>query len=193
MLFKVIALIEMAVFYICYFTKMYVQKKKGIQTDQMGKGKTGFVKFIEVTLKIMTLCVPLVEVISILVIQPMFLGYVRWIGAIVACIGVAVFVISVITMKDSWRAGVSEEEQTELVTNGIYQISRNPAFLGFDMLYIGILCMFYNWLLFIISLLTMIMFHLQIVNVEEEFLVQAFGDEYIAYKKKVYRYLGRKI
>ncbi len=45
----------------------------------------------------------------------------------------------------------------------------------------------------IISLLTMIMFHLQIVNVEEEFLVHAFGDEYITYKKKVHRYLGRKI
>lgn len=86
MLFKIIALIEMAVFYICYFTKMYVQKKKGIQTDQMGKGKTGFVKFIEVTLKIMTCCVPLVEIISIFAIQPMFLGHIRWVGAIIAWI-----------------------------------------------------------------------------------------------------------
>lgn len=193
MLFQAIALIEMAVFYICYFTKMYVQKKKGIQTNQMGKGKIGFVKFIEVTLKIMTCCVPLVELISIFAIQPMLLGFIRWVGAIIACIGVTVFVISVITMKDSWRAGVSETEKTELITNGIYQISRNPAFLGFDFLYIGILCMFFNWLLFIISLLTMIMFHLQIVNVEEEFLIHAFGDEYIAYMKKVHRYLGRKI
>ena len=33
--------------------------------------------------------------------------------------------ISVVTMRDSWRAGVSEKEKTKLVTNGIYQISRN--------------------------------------------------------------------
>lgn len=193
MLFKIIALIEMSVFYLCYFTKMYVQKKKGIQTNQMGKGKIGFVKFIEVTLKIMTCCVPFVELISIFAIQPLAGVHIRWVGAIIACIGVIVFVISVITMKDSWRAGVSETEKTELVTGGIYQISRNPAFLGFDYLYIGVLCMFFNWLLFIVSLLTMIMFHLQIVNVEEEFLLHTFGDEYIAYKNKVHRYLGRKI
>ncbi|EKC72198.1 isoprenylcysteine carboxyl methyltransferase family protein, partial [human gut metagenome] len=47
--------------------------------------------------------------------------------------GDMVFVISVWTMKDSWRAGVSKTDQTELVTDGIYQISRNPAFLGFDL------------------------------------------------------------
>ena len=42
-------------------------------------------------------------------------------------------------MRDFWRAGIPETDKTELVTEGIYQISRNPAFLGFDLLYIGIL------------------------------------------------------
>ena len=42
-------------------------------------------------------------------------------------------------MRDFWRAGISETDKTELVTEGIYQISRNPAFLGFDVLYFGIL------------------------------------------------------
>ena len=56
----------------------------------------------------------------------------------------AVFVTSVVTMRDSWRAGVSKTDKTELVTDGIYQISRNPAFLGFDLVYIGILLMFFN-------------------------------------------------
>ena len=42
-------------------------------------------------------------------------------------------------MRDSWRAGISETDKTELVTEGIYQISRNPAFLRFDLLHIGIL------------------------------------------------------
>jgi protein-S-isoprenylcysteine O-methyltransferase Ste14 len=31
------------------------------------------------------------------------------------------------------------------------------------------------------------------VNVEEDFLVEAFGEEYLKYKAKVCRYLGRKI
>ena len=42
-------------------------------------------------------------------------------------------------MRDSWRAGISETDKTELITEGSYQISRNLAFLVFDLLYIGIL------------------------------------------------------
>ncbi len=53
--------------------------------------------------------------------------------------------------------------ETELVTNGIYQISRNPAFLGFDLLYIGTLLMFFNWILCFLTVFAVIMYHLQIV------------------------------
>lgn len=42
-------------------------------------------------------------------------------------------------MRDSWRAGISETDKTELVTGGIYQFSCNPAFFEFNLLYIGIL------------------------------------------------------
>ena len=52
--------------------------------------------------------------------------------------------------------------------------------------------MFFNWVLLLVSVFAMIMFHLQIVNVEEEFLLDFFGEEYILYKKKVNRYFGRK-
>jgi len=98
----------------------------------------------------------------------------------------------VVAMRDSWRAGVSLRDKTELVTGGIYQISRNPAFLGFDLVYIGMLMMFFNWVLFVITIFAMIMFHLQIVSVEEYFLTETFGNEYIEYKKRVNRYFGRK-
>lgn len=42
-------------------------------------------------------------------------------------------------MRDSWRAGISETDKTELVIEGIYQFSCNLAFLEFNLLYIGIL------------------------------------------------------
>ena len=190
--FQISAVIILLVFYGCYFGKMFMQKKKGIQTDQIGKGKTGFVKMIELTMKVATLLVPLVEIISIAVNVSNLSIIARYLGIVTAILGDIVFVISVWTMKDSWRAGVSPTDKTELVTTGIYQISRNPAFLGFDLVYIGVCLMFFNWLLFLVSVFAMIMFHLQIVNVEEEFLLDSFGEEYISYKKKVNRYFGRK-
>lgn len=192
MWFQAAGIAIMLVFYGCYFVKMISQHKKGIKTDQIGKGKVGFVKFVEITMKVVTYLVPAVEVVSIILNTSFFAVPVRIVGVLVAVVGVAVFIISVLTMRDSWRAGVSKTDKTELVTKGIYKISRNPAFLGFDLMYLGILLMFFNLVLYIVSLFAMLIFHLQIVNVEEEFLLEAFGDEYLRYKKKVCRYIGRK-
>lgn len=192
MIYQVTALVTLAVFYGCYFLKMFRQRQRGIQTDQIGKGKTGFVKIVEVTMKIATFLVPLVELVSIFLRTTAFPQPVRICGAVIGMLGVAVFITSVVTMRDSWRAGVSKTDKTELVTDGIYQISRNPAFLGFDLVYIGILLMFFNPVLFAVSAFAALMFHLQIVNVEEDFLIETFGQAYLDYRKKVCRYLGRK-
>lgn len=193
MIFQILAFIILLLFYGCYFIKMMHQKKNGTQTDQLGKGKTGFSKFVEVVLKTASFLVPIAEIISIALNITGLPAWTRILGTILAILGLAAFVTAVLTMRDSWRAGVSKSDQTSLITNGIFQISRNPAFLGFDLVYAGILLMFFNWALLILSVLAVLIFHLQIVNNEEEFLLEAFGDDYLQYKKKVNRYLGRKL
>ena len=65
MIIKIVTISLMAVFYICYFAKLISQKKQGIKTDQLGKGKEGFVKFIEVALKTITYLLPVIQIISI--------------------------------------------------------------------------------------------------------------------------------
>ncbi len=192
MAYQIIAISLMIAFYGIYFIKLFNQRKRGIQTNQLGKGKKGVPKFIEVALRDVTYLVPLIEVISIF--QNTFLDFVwlRITGITLGVLGVTIFAVSALTMRDSWRAGVPKDENTELVTSGIYAFSRNPAFLGFDLIYIGILAMFFNVSLLIVILLVIVLLHLQIVNVEEDFLQTTFGDDYLAYKKKVCRYIGRK-
>lgn len=193
MIMKLITLSLMAMFYVCYFAKMMSQRKQGITTDQLGKGKQGFTKFIELTLKVTTYVLPVIQIISIFMYAGAMHISIRIAGIILTAVGVIVFVISVAQMKDNWRAGVQREEKTNLVTTGIYSVSRNPAFLGFDLMYIGILFSFFNWYLCVATVIALVLFHLQIVNVEEEFLIEAFGEEYLQYKKKVCRYIGRKL
>ena len=192
MLYQMLGVVILLVFYGCYILKMLAQRRKGIKTDQMGKGKAGPAKAIEITLKVATYLVAVAGVASILWGTTALPTGVRILGACAGLAGDAIFVTSVVTMRDSWRAGVAEGEKTELVTNGIYRISRNPAFLGFDLVYAGILLMFFNWPLCALSAFAGGMFHLQIVRVEEVFLRSAFGEEYLAYEKKVRRYIGRK-
>lgn len=192
MIFRGIALGLMAVFYGCYFIKLLSQKKKGIRTTQIGRGKKGFVKAVECTMMVTTILVPAAELVSIFMPLSQLPDCVRWLGAGTGALGVAALILAVLAMKDSWRAGVPEKDRTRLVTEGIFQISRNPAFLGFDLLYLGILIMFFNWPLLVLSAFGAGLFHLQIVNVEEVFLLETFGDSYLLYKKTVNRYLGRK-
>ena len=190
--YQVLGIAILLMFYTCYILKMLSQRKKGIQTDQMGKGKTGPARTIEITVKAASYLAAIAGVASVLRGTTALPAGVRILGACVGLMGDAVFIAAVITMRDSWRAGVAAGEKTELVTNGIYRISRNPAFLGFDLVYVGILLMFFNWPLCALSAFAVVMFHLQIVRVEEVFLRSAFGAEYAAYEGKVHRYLGRK-
>ena len=190
--FKLISIASIIAFYGCYFLKMFHQKRQGIQTDQIGKDKIGFVKFVEITMKIAAILVFIAGLVSIFLETGNSLTAIRIIGAITSVGGTVIFIVALWTMRDSWRAGVSKTDKTELITNGIYHISRNPAFLGFDLLYIGTLLMFFNWILCFLTVFAVIMYHLQIVNVEENFLLVAFGNEYLKYKKKVCRYIGRR-
>lgn len=47
-------------------------------------------------------------------------------------------------MRDSWRAGIDRTQKTKIINTGIYRYSRNPAFVGFDLLYIGMRLAFSN-------------------------------------------------
>ncbi len=190
---KMLGIVILVVFYFIYIGKLLIQKKKGIQTDQIARGKKkGKVFYIELIMKIATYSVVVVEIISIFTTWSPLPMLIIKVGIALGVIGDAVFATAVITMRDSWRAGIAENEKTEMITSGIYEISRNPAFLGFDCVYISLLLMFFNWTLLLFTLFAMTMLHLQILQ-EERYLPNVFGEEYLIYKSKVHRYLGRKM
>ncbi len=182
------ALAVIAAFYAAYFTKMFLQKRNGVKTNQMGKGdKPKKVLAIETIMKIATYSVVAAEVFSVIFDFAVWRSSYAWIGIGVAAVGVLIFVIAMITMRDSWRAGIPAEDKTELVTTGIYRVSRNPAFLGFDLTYIGLLLSFFNYIHLLFVVFAVIMLHLQILQ-EEKFLTATFGESYVEYKKRTGRY-----
>ena len=187
---KILGMIILLVFYSIYFGKMWIQKRKGIQTNQIAKRENKDQQYyIELTMKVVTWGVVFVEVISIFSVNPNVSQIMNFTGIILGILGNIIFACAITTMKDSWRAGLAE--RTEMLTSGIYQISRNPAFLGFDCVYLGILFMFFNIPLLIITVLAILMLHIQILQ-EEHYLDKEYGIDYRFYKKQVYRYLGRK-
>ena len=192
MTYRLIALFFIAVFYFIYFAKMFIQKKKGIVTNQIAKGKTRDKSYyIELIMKVATILVVVVEVASVYVGIARLPIMFRVIGMYFAFLGDLLFLAATITMKDSWRAGVARDDTKDrsLVTDGIYKYSRNPAFLGFDFLYIGITLMFCNWVLVFVSIWAIVMLHLQILQ-EEKYLLDVHGSVYKEYMDKSSRYAG---
>lgn len=186
------ALLILTLFYGCYLTKAACQKKKGIKTNQMGVGKKGRIRLIELTVQVSAILVLSAELVSIFFgISALPFGC-RIAGVASGIAGVVFFISAIVQMRDSWRAGVPQKDKTEFVSGGVFKISRNPAFLGFDLVYIGILLMFFSWGLLAVSLFAVVILHIQITKVEEPFLSKAFGSEYSEYCKKVRRYFGRR-
>ena len=191
MIFRIFALLIMILFYSIYFGKMIIQKRQGIKTRQLGKGKNQNVRTIEILISIATLIIIPIQLISIILNLTLLDNKIRFIGFLVGILGDILFLIAIITMKNSWRAGIPSEDKIEFVSNGIYKISRNPAFVGFDLMYIGICLLYCNVLTIVFSLFAIIMLHFQILE-EEKCLKKTFGEKYLTYKNKVCRYIGRK-
>ena len=188
--YRILALLVLAVFYGIYLVKQWRQKRRGIRTMQIGRRKDTQTHMVETMMGIATVGIIPAQLLSITFGWSHLSANARFTGFCVGMVGDLIFLISVLCMKDSWRAGIPDSGKTELVTDGIYAYSRNPAFLGFDLQYIGVLLMFCNLLTASFTVFAVTMLHLQILQ-EECYLTVTFGSAYLDYRHRVFRYLGR--
>ena len=189
--YHILALAILIIFYSIYLIKQWMQKRRGIKTMQIGRRKDSNIHTVETLMSIATVGIIPAQLLSILFGWSHLSSNSRFTGFCVGAIGDIIFLISVLCMKDSWRAGIPDRDKTELVTDGIYSYSRNPAFLGFDFQYIGVLLMYCNLLTLMFTIFAISMLHMQILQ-EERYLSSVFGKEYQEYRHKVFRYLGRR-
>ena len=189
--YQMLALLILAVFYGIYLIKQQWQKHRGIQTMQIGRRKETKNHTVETLMGIATVGIIPAQLLSIGFGWSHLSANARFTGFCIGILGDLIFLISVLCMRDSWRAGIPDRDRTELVTNGIYAFSRNPAFLGFYLQYIGVLLMYCNLLTGMFTVFAIVMLHLQILQ-EERYLTTAFGTKYLDYRHQVRRYLGRR-
>ena len=189
--YRLLALVVLALFYSIYFVKQWAQKRRGIQTMQVGHRKEAQTHTVETLMGIATVGIVPAQLLSVGFGWSHLPAGARFTGFCIGIIGDLVFLAAVLCMKDSWRAGIPDQGKTTLVTSGIYRYSRNPAFLGFYLQYTGVMLMYCNLLTAGFTVFAITMLHLQILQ-EERYLTAAFGAEYLDYRRRVFRYLGRR-
>jgi protein-S-isoprenylcysteine O-methyltransferase Ste14 len=77
---------------------------------------------------------------------------------------------------------------TTIVTSGPYRFTRNPLYVGLTLMYCGLTLGFNTWWGFILLVPVLIVMHLGVVQREERYLEQKFGEPYRKYKSTVRRY-----
>jgi len=76
-----------------------------------------------------------------------------------------------------------------LVTDGPFRYTRNPGYLGLTMLYAGIAVLRNALWAILLLLLVLYVIQRQVIGREERYLERTFGEEYLAYKAQVRRWL----
>lgn len=188
----------LSVFGVAYILKLYILRRKyKIKANVLAnKNKSGKAQIVERTLQVATFSWIIVWFGEIIVTQ-LGLGnrlklmnndFISISGLFLITVGIIFFITAAITMKNSWRVGIDKSTKSKLITEGIYKYSRNPAFVGFYLMFIG-LFLVYTDLITCISMLLNIYAMNRLVIEEEKHLEEVFGKEYIDYKKKAPRYL----
>ena len=117
---------------------------------------------------------------------PRFVG---WIGLGLAALG---FVLGVLAMIEFRRARASSNPKKPnkvLVTSGVYRFTRNPIYLGFVFILIGLpLTMGNYWGIILVLPLVTFMKNM-VIQHEEAYLEKEFKDQFAEYCSRVRRWL----
>ncbi len=91
-------------------------------------------------------------------------------------------------MANEWRIGIDNENKVNLITKGMFSITRNPIFLGVIFVFVGLFLIIPNTVTVLILVTGVLLIQIQ-VRLEEEFLRNTLRDEYKSYEKQVNRWL----
>jgi len=111
----------------------------------------------------------------------------HWTGLVLLLGSIVLVLVAQAQMARSWRVGFDEKAKTELVTGGLFRYSRNPVFVGMLLTMLGLFLVLPNALTLLAAALTWAVLQIQ-VRMEEAYLLNAQGEPYMAYMKKVRRW-----
>lgn len=106
----------------------------------------------------------------------------RIVGILFIVLGISVWFIG--TMRSDMDESITENK---LQTRGIYSWVRNPMYSGIWQVMIGITLMWHNAWLLVIPVINWCIMTIVLINTEEKWLLDLYGQEYTDYKKHVNR------
>jgi protein-S-isoprenylcysteine O-methyltransferase Ste14 len=125
-------------------------------------------------------------------LRPVGLGIpesIEVLGYLLVLFGITIAILVATSFRRAGTAIEPWKPTTSIVTTGFYAWSRNPIYAGFCLINIGI-GIANNSLWIFVSFIpaAFLLYHVAIAK-EEAYLAEKFGEEYLAYKNKVRRWV----
>ncbi|MBN1429972.1 MAG: isoprenylcysteine carboxylmethyltransferase family protein [Anaerolineae bacterium] len=190
------------VFFLVVFVgrTLYLRFGKNINPITLGVGKDGVKRVIELSFFV-GLMAWIVEVLLTalradfrLFPAPLDMQLIdtipaRLIGAALVVVSFIIFIWALVSFRDSWRVGIDKQTQGDLITTGIFALSRNPIFVFINVYFIGTFLINGTLIFLIFAVVVVIGLHYQILQ-EERFLAESYGMAYQDYCNRTARYWG---
>jgi protein-S-isoprenylcysteine O-methyltransferase Ste14 len=110
-------------------------------------------------------------------------------GGTAVVVAVALFLSAVRTLRTAGTPVPGNRPTTTIVRTGPYRCSRNPIYLSFSLLQLGIACWVYSLWLLVTLVPAVALMSLVVIPREEHYLETRFPSDYLPYKASVRRWL----
>jgi protein-S-isoprenylcysteine O-methyltransferase Ste14 len=107
-------------------------------------------------------------------------------GIFLVLIGITIRFLSRKGLGKQYSVHVATSQEHQLITNGIYQYLRHPAYLGLLCLFLGIPLAMGSWAGVLIALIGGIPAIIFRTNIEERSLTAWFGEDYEKYRQNTW-------
>jgi protein-S-isoprenylcysteine O-methyltransferase Ste14 len=115
---------------------------------------------------------------------------VRWpIGVMLSMAGVALFVAAIRAFDAAGTPVPGNRSTTAIVRSGPYRFSRNPIYVAFALIHLGVAASFGSWWLLMTLTVSIGVIAISVIPREERYLEARFRSSYRAYKSSVRRWL----
>lgn len=111
----------------------------------------------------------------------------KYAGFVIIHLALFWIIVAQLQMSNSWRVGIDHSAKTELKTNGLFSVSRNPVFLGMLITLSGIFLILPNAITLLVFVASTLLFQVQI-RLEEEYLYKTHRENYLNYCQKTGRW-----
>jgi protein-S-isoprenylcysteine O-methyltransferase Ste14 len=111
-------------------------------------------------------------------------------GILMIFLGILLFIYpSILFLRFGKGTPAPIDPPKKLVIKSIYKKTRNPIYLGYFSVLLGIFLLFGHILLLAYAILIMVFMHIYVTRYEEPKLKERFGKDFERYMKKVPRWL----